>query len=172
MGWEEGFVTVEYPAERRKGQDRRAQPTRPLSLASLRGRRRHVRRAEDREIHRYVDRYDGHLVFLVIAVLLLSTTDAYLTLFIVAMGGVELNPFMAYFMERSPVNFFLVKYGLTAAGLLWLLVHKNFRILGRTVNVRTILTVIPCLYGLLVLYELFLIGRGDLFPVLFYPFFL
>ena len=165
-------MRAEYPAERREGPDRRAEPTRLLSLASLRGRRRHVRRTEDREIHKYVDRYDGHFVLLVIAVLLLSITDAYLTLFIVAMGGLELNPFMAYFLDRCPVNFFLVKYGLTAAGILWLLVHKNFRILGRRVNVRTILTVIPCLYGLLVLYELFLIGRGGLFPVLFYPFFL
>lgn len=146
--------------------DRRARPTRPLSLASLRGRRRHVRRIEDRDIHQYVDLYDGNHVLLVVAALLLSVTDAYLTLFLIAMGGSELNPVMDYFLEKGALSFFLFKYGLTAAGVLWLLVHKNFVILGRTVSVRAVLTVIPCLYGLLVAYELFLIGRGGLFPVL------
>ncbi|GKT07095.1 hypothetical protein DSTSK_04000 [Desulforhabdus sp. TSK] len=145
-----------WQEERRNSKDRRSKPTSPFSLASLRGRRKQARRAEDAAVHRYVDLYDGSSVSWTFLTLLLSLTDAFLTLEITARGGTEVNPFMDFFLDLGPVPFILSKYILTALGLLWLLIHKNFGIFTESLSVHSLLRIFPVLYGCLIVYELIL----------------
>jgi hypothetical protein len=51
---------------------------------------------------------------------------AFLTIYLLEHGAVELNPLMNIFIEHSPVYFLLVKYFLTCSGMIWLLIHKNY----------------------------------------------
>ena len=143
--------------DKRDGQDRRVKETSPFSLASLRGRRKIIRRKEDRSIHYYVDLYgfDEGLIFILI--LLFSVADGFLTLVLVGSGRItELNYIMSYYMQLGPAPFVLVKYLLTAAGLLFLLIHKNyFCFLGR-IRVKAIMVVLALMYSALITYELFL----------------
>jgi hypothetical protein len=143
--------------ERRSFKDRRSKPTSPFTLASLRGRRRQVRREEDASVHRYVDLYDWDIVSLILLILLLSLSDAFLTLLLIEMGSSEINPVMAFFLEFGPLHFVLSKYALTALGSIWLLIHKNFQFFNRTLTVRSVLVYILFLYSCLIVYELSLI---------------
>ena len=61
----------------------------------------------------------------------LSIVDAYFTLDLVSHGAEELNPIMAYYLEKSPLTFFSVKYLLTSASTIMILSIKEISILGR-----------------------------------------
>ena len=43
---------------------------------------------------------------------------------------VELNPFMLYFIKKDVVLSMVVKYVMTASALIFILIHKNFRVFG------------------------------------------
>ena len=60
----------------------------------------------------------------------LSIVDACLTLELVDRGAEELNPIMAYYLERSELTFFAVKYFLTCAAIMMILSIKEIHILG------------------------------------------
>jgi hypothetical protein len=156
---------VERPTlrDQRTGKDRRKKPTSPLSFYSLfYGRRKVVRRVQDRHIHKYVDLYSGRAAFAVLAAILLSLTDAYFTLQLVARGAEELNPFMDFFLQRGPFPFLTVKYLITGLSILFLLVHKNHTIFGGRILIRQALIMIPALYALVILYEIYLLYRVGL----------
>jgi len=143
--------------ERRSGVDRRRKPTSPLSGSSLFGSRRYGRRKEDRLIHYYVDRYGWRSVSAVLATLVLCLTDAFMTLYLLSRGAQELNPLMDYFIDIGPVPFLATKYTMTGAALTWLIVHKNYPLFNGRIKGKSLLLPIPILYGLLVVYELFLV---------------
>lgn len=106
--------------------DRRKRPTPILSRYTLRGRRRAVRRDEDKKRYIYVDRYGIHLFMMLVAILVLGTADGLLTLYHVHVNNaVEMNPIMDFFLGIGPKTFFHVKYVLTALCLLVLCLHKN-----------------------------------------------
>jgi hypothetical protein len=140
--------------ERRRGGDRRNSPTSPVSLHSLFGSRRHMRRKEDRTNHWYVDRYDPASVLAFLCTLLLSVADAFLTLKLIHAGAAELNPVMDFYLRAGPLYFLTVKYLLTSSCLIMLLMHKNCRVLAGRMTAWNILFIVPFLYGLLITYEL------------------
>jgi hypothetical protein len=150
--------------ERRGGADRRKSSTNPLSLSSLRGRRRCARRSADQRDPHYVDAYDARLLLITLSVLTLSVLDAFLTMKLVACGAEELNPVMAVFMARGATPFLLAKYLPTTAGIVWLLIHKNFTLFQGRIRLETVLTAFACLYVLLVIYELAGIARMGIHP--------
>ena len=139
--------------ERHRGSDRRNSPTSPVSLYSLSGLRRHIRRKEDRVNHLYVDRYDPASVLAFLCTLLLSVADAFLTLKLVHAGATELNPVMDFYLRAGPLSFLMAKYLLTSSCLILLLIHKNCRVLAGRMTVWSILFIVPFLYGLLIAYE-------------------
>jgi len=61
----------------------------------------------------------------------LSVVDAYFTLELVSRGAEELNPIMAYYLEKSPLTFFTVKYLLTCAATIMILSIKEISIFGK-----------------------------------------
>jgi hypothetical protein len=113
-------------AERRRGPDRRH-----LSLGSfLRGgltpRRRGGRRADEQ--HLPIDWHEPYLLFLSLMILLLSVTDAFLTLTLIMGGATEANPFMAFVLRDHPHLFAIIKMGLTGLGVLVLVAVARTRV--------------------------------------------
>ena len=138
--------------ENRVLRDRRYYATKPVSFYTFRGRRRKSRRIE--ECHNYyVDRYSVRYLVLIVAILILCFLDAYLTLLLLQIGAIELNPFMLYFIKKDIVLSMVVKYVMTATALIIILVHKNFRVFGG-LKVRYLIYVILALYSGLVLFEM------------------
>ncbi len=151
MVWNSDAGFEEEDLKRRRIPDRRTRPTPALSRYSLKGRRREVRRDEDRKRHIYVDQYSLRFFLLLMAILLLGIADAFLTLYHVhANNAEELNPIMNYFLGISPKIFFNVKYVLTALCLTVLCLHKNLPI------VKYLLGLVLLIYLLIVLNHLYL----------------
>jgi len=134
--------------ERRDRTDRRHRKTPLFSRYTwFRGRRRGARRdGEYRGI--YVDRYDGRVVALFVAILVLNVLDAYFTLAFIQQGGKEANPVAQAFLDLGELPFLLVKSAVIGLCLLVLVVHQTFY------SVPRILTAIFAFYGLLLLYHL------------------
>jgi len=149
--------TSAYPfKERRSGKDRRARPTSPLSRESLFGSRRGSRRKEDAHRHYFVDLYSPLFVALLVFTLVLSITDAFLTMRLVEGHFQELNPVMDFFLQMGPLPFVLAKCALTIFGLLTLLVLKNYYIWGK-IKTAVVLVIFPFLYMILITYEIFMV---------------
>jgi hypothetical protein len=132
--------------ERRNSGDRRKRPTPPLSRYTFVGRRRTRRRDIDSSPY-YVDRLGLPLLLVLLTIFLFQILDAVLTLAHLRQGGVELNPAMNFLLTRGEEWFLGVKLGVSALGLLFLGVHKNFPM------VRTGLTVIFLIFFGLVAYH-------------------
>jgi len=62
----------------------------------------------------------------------LSIVDAYFTLDLVSRGAEELNPSWPYYLEKSPLTFFTVKYLLTCAATIMILSVKEISVFGGT----------------------------------------
>ncbi|MHC1745125.1 MAG: DUF5658 family protein [Syntrophobacteraceae bacterium] len=145
-----------YP-ERRSGIDRRARPTSPFTWRSLTGSRAYARRKADRDVHYYVDRYGFPAVFAFCVTLLFSIGDAFFTMKLVSAGAKELNPVMDYFLQFGPVPFVAVKYVLTASGLTWLLIHKDYPMFKGRITGKVLFLFVPIIYMVLLVYEMVLV---------------
>jgi len=99
-----------------------------------------------------VDRYHLRYLVLIASILILCFLDAYLTLLLLQVGGIELNPFMLFFIKKNVVLSMVVKYVMTAAALIFILIHKNFKVFGG-LKVSKLIYVILTLYTGLILYE-------------------
>jgi len=110
--------------------DRRKTPTPIFNRFSLwGGRRRLVRRSEDKKKHLFVDLYSARLLIAVVLILCLSSLDAFLTLELIERGKVvEANPIMAYFLNIGIMPFTGIKFLITATALIVLCVFKNVRV--------------------------------------------
>ena len=143
-------------AERREKHDRRRHSWHTVTYCGFhaRGRRRHARRSGH---NYYLDWYDPKLVFTGIAVLLMSCLDALFTLTLLSKGANEANYFMARLLETGDGLFVSVKVAVTAFGIVFLLMHSHFQVLRITSGKRLLQFVVP-VYGLLIGYELVLLG--------------
>lgn len=155
-------LTGTFVRERRAGDDRR----RHWSLWSIlyggvRPRRRRERRRDDHEQH-WLDWHEPSVLYLAIAIVLLSCTDALLTLNLLAVGGEELNVIMDHLIGRDASLFLAVKIGLTVVSVVLLGVAARRRFFG-VLRVGLILEVVCLGYAVLIGYELVLLWRylGD-----------
>lgn len=126
------------------------------------GRRIGERRVSEKGKPVYVDRYTGNVLLCVIAILLLSALDAYLTLNILNEGGEEINWFMAVLIEESTEKFVAVKLALTAMALILLVIHHNVR-LSEFFRVRHLKYAILAGYSTLIGYEFYLLELAAAF---------
>ncbi len=135
--------------ERRSGVDRRDGSPRLRLKYLLKGSRRGVRRGTDpKEV--YVDIFGLRDFVAVLIVLILSILDAAFTLYHISRGAEELNLLMAYALRIGVGYFFILKYSITAFGVIILCIHKNFR------YIREIFIGIITLYSLLIVYHIIL----------------
>ena len=137
--------------------DRRRQPLRALWIGSLRPRRMGPRRASDRSVAG-VDWHHPQWLAVAIVILLLSVTDAFLTLAVIDLGAEEANPFMAPLVIGSGRSFALWKFGMTALGVVMLTQLARLRAFGR-VPVSLLLYTALLAYVALVSYELWLLDH-------------
>jgi hypothetical protein len=125
----------------------------------FRPRRRRVRRESDLE-NAFLDWHPQPLMLAAVAVLLLSVADGLLTVRLVSAGVHEINPLLSALVRGSPAGFALVKWLLTACGVIALVVAAHARIF-RKLRGATVLYGVAAGYLVLVLYGLLLtVGAG------------
>ena len=144
--------------DRRSGKDRRKQMTSWRRMIFF-GKRENVRRKADREKLVWVDKYSPKLFIAILIVVVLSMTDAVLTLYLIKKGAREVNPIMAYCLSHGPSAFILIKYTLTCISVITLLILSNVFIMRLKMYTRTIFTYVIGVFSCVVLWELFLIYR-------------
>jgi len=119
-------ISAVLSTDRRRLADRRTLGWRTFARGSITPRRRGHRRHHESDA--LVDWHEPHLLFLAIVILLLSVTDAVLTLALLDRGAQEANPLMAYLIEEMPRVFAGVKMGLTGSGLVVLVALARARV--------------------------------------------
>ena len=114
-------------------------------------------RRDGQQVNAYVDRYEARLLAPAVLILLCSILDAFLTLELIRGGAIELNYLMANLMQKDLALFIQSKIALTSLSIIFLVVHKNFRVI-RGVTVAHVLYVISAVYIALIGYETMLLG--------------
>lgn len=135
---------------RRKIPDRRKSTTPFISRYSfLGGHRKIVRRDEDKKKYAFVDLYSPRLFIILLVLSALSIVDSYFTLSLIKENlAAEINPIMAFFLERGSTPFVLSKYLITTIPLFILCICKN----RPTTRVLVVFTVF--IYLFIIMHEL------------------
>ena len=141
--------------DKRYGKDRRIKPTPLLSRYALTGgRRKTVRRNDDRRKHIFVDLYDTRLFIAIFALLILNVLDGFLTLLLVSENIIaEANPVMAFCLDYGHVPFFWVKYALMAVSVLIFCIFKGFKLSRISLVCSIMLYTSVLIYELRIVYE-------------------
>jgi hypothetical protein len=135
--------------DRRIIADRRRHATPFLSKHTFwGGRRKTIRRKEDKKKHIFVDHYGLQLFITLLFLFILSILDAYLTLHLVKANiAIEINPVMAVYLGHSSITFLLEKFLFTLAAVFIFCIGNHFSI------TRISLAFVIIIYLGVVLYE-------------------
>ena len=143
--------------EKRSGKDRR-KTMRPMIRSLYRGGKREmIRRREEQNIIFLADRYSQSVFGAILLILFFSVLDALLTLYLIDHDATELNPIMAYYIDVGPYAFFFVKYLLTSAAVVILLLCQNVFLRSMRIYARSLFYVFVAAFMSVVIWELFLI---------------
>lgn len=142
---------TETLARGRDRDDRRAFSWRTVFYGYFRSRRRTTRRDAEGE-PLYTDWHHPWLFFLATGIMLLSCTDAFLTLQLLGNGAVEVNPVMAMVIGKGPLTFAATKMLLTGLSILILVFLSRLRMFN-LMRTGLVLTVFFSFYACLVCYE-------------------
>lgn len=142
--------------ERRSGRDRRNGRRPILSKHRLAGQRALPRRKADRQGAYFLDRHSYRTFLIILAIFLLSITDAALTLHLLSRGAAEINPVMAYFLSHGPIVFFIAKYLLTTFSMVVILVYGNNFLFRTRLRVKLLFLAALVPFSLVVLWEIYL----------------
>lgn len=148
---------VSTEPENRRGKDRRINRKSSLKYFLFNGRRERTRREEDKGKVFFFDRYHPKLFAAISAILMLSITDALLTLILIANGSSELNPVMAYFLRHGLLHFIVAKYALTSSGVVVLLIFKNVFITRVKIYAHSLFSAVIFAFAAVVAWEIYLI---------------
>jgi hypothetical protein len=122
------------------------------------------RRLDDSRFHS-LDWHSAHLLAVAISILLLSVTDAFLTLLLLQGGAAEVNPVMAALIYRSVAMFAALKMGMTSVGVMLMVFLARYRFM-RVLRVEWVLYGVLIAYVTLIGYEVWMLkGPVDL-PIL------
>lgn len=138
--------------EQRAVIDRRSFSWRTVFYGFTRSRRHTHRRAADEEVI-FLDWHHPWLFFLAVGTMLLSVTDAFLTLRLLELGMIEANPVMQAVMQHSTLLFTSTKLAMTGFGILVLVFLAKSHFMNR-VRTGLFLTIFFSFYACLVCYEL------------------
>ncbi len=140
-----------------RGSDRRLRPDRRQRIwwaflyGSVRPRRRQLGRRTDDGRFQVRDWHGAHLWAVSIGILILSVTDAFLTVTLMSGGAVEVNPLMAALIGQNVGIFAILKIAMTGVSVMLMVFLARYRFM-RVLRVEVLL------YGVLLTY-LFLIGH-------------
>jgi len=144
-----GIVTC-----RRSVAERRRRSLGAFLYGNFRPRRRGVRRADDH--HRFLfDWHEPRVLYLALAVLLLSCTDALFTLNLLLLGASEANALMNSMLADGVDAFLAVKISMTAISIIVLVAAANRKFFG-LFRVERLLQLICLGYVALIGYEIWL----------------
>ncbi|NND37089.1 MAG: hypothetical protein HKN81_08135 [Gammaproteobacteria bacterium] len=139
---------------RRRQRDRRRRSVGAFIYGNFRPRRRNSRRAD--EYHRVMfDWHEPRVLYVALAVLLLSCTDALFTLNLLLLGANEANALMDSVLARGVDAFLAVKISMTAISIVVLVGAANRKFFGLFRVVR-LLELICLGYVVLIGYEIWL----------------
>ncbi len=93
-------------------------------------------------------------IFILFMTLILCLVDGVITIELIKNGAWEANPVMRYAISISYEFFFILKYFLTAGGLLFLLWHGNKRVFNGILSLEELAGVLVLFYEGLVIYEI------------------
>ena len=141
----------------RAGQDRRRRTFPPMRYLIAGGRRRKVRRWEDRQRVVILDRYSPRLFGCIVGILILSLLDAVLTLYLIEHGSTELNPVMDYFLKKGPLLFTVAKYALTSLGVVIFLMVANSVVPRTNFHAKKLFPYALIAFGVVIVWELVLV---------------
>jgi hypothetical protein len=153
----EKLVQATFDTDRRSGTDRREQTGINLRSIMGNGKRRLVRRLEDRNKVFLVDHYSPKLFAAIIAIIFFSVIDALLTLYLMNHGAHEVNPVMAYYINVGPYTFFTLKFALTIIGAIALLIFRNIIPQLFKVHTYSLLYFVVSAFIMTVAWELYLV---------------
>jgi hypothetical protein len=139
-------------SNRRVLKDRRKQPTPALSRYVFGGERRTLRRKKDQKAGGYVDRYSPTLFFFLISIVGLNILDAFQTIMLLDLGGREVNPIVRSAMQLFGDNFWIWKFFIASASVVFLCLHSKFR------KAKPIIVFATLLYIVIVFYHFLLIS--------------
>jgi len=142
--------------ERRSGRDRRNGRAPIFSRHRLAGKRSRPRRKADRRKAYFLDRYSYRIFLVILAITLLSITDAALTLYLMRHGAAEINPVMAYFLSHGPTAFFIAKYILTTFSVVVILIYGNNFLFGTRLRVKLLFLAALVPFAMVIVWEIFL----------------
>lgn len=143
--------------EPRLGQDRRRRMLPPMRYLIAGGRRRQVRRSEDRERVVILDRYSPRLFGCIVGILFLSVLDALLTLYLMEHGSTELNPVMDYFLKKGPLVFTVAKYALTSVAVVIFLMVANTVVPRSNFRAKKLFPYALIAFGSVIVWEIMLV---------------
>ena len=139
------------PSERRVRRERRSRTLFSLASGSFKRRRHGPRRVLDASIA-VTDWYAPQWLAAALLILLLCVSDALITLVLLGHGAHEANPFMDTIVHGDGRSFVAFKFGLTAVGVVVLILLARVRAFGR-VPVSALLYAVLLVYLCLVGYE-------------------
>lgn len=140
----------------RRAHERRNHSIFSLMYGGLRPRRRSSRRVGD-EHRNFLDWHEPRVLYLALAVVLMSCADALFTLNLLAAGGQELNAIMRVLLEQDTRWFLWAKIGLTASSIIVLVTTARRLLLGR-VPVLWLIRLFVAGYCALIAWEVYLLG--------------
>ena len=147
---EQSVATV----DRRDRGDRRGSVWRAFMYGNFRPRRRSSRRAADAHYF-WFDWHEPRVLYLTLAILLLSCTDALFTLNLLEAGAAEANQVMQTMLNIGIERFVIVKISLTAFCLVLLVIVARRKVIG-SFSVEHVLQTLLAGYLLLICYELYM----------------
>jgi len=149
--------TEEQPRqERRQQSERRHYSSKTMWLCLTSPRRTQGRRRADRRFP-IQDVFSQGALIIAAVLMVLSLTDAFLTLNILARGGTEVNPVMNYMLGFGTFAFVASKMLMTAIPVAALTAAGNL-IVFNLIRVRTVTAVLVGMYCALIVYELILLS--------------
>jgi hypothetical protein len=147
----------EYSPSRRHRVERRQSKIPALRFLIFGGRRRQVRREEDMQGIIIMDSYSQSLFAVIITILCLSLIDAAMTLHLIGQGAKEMNPVMAYFLDKSIVIFIVAKYILTSIAVITILLIKNTYLPRTRIRSDRLFMFAIVSFALVIIWEVFLV---------------
>jgi Domain of unknown function (DUF5658) len=148
-------IAIAESERRRPVTDRRHRTWHALLHGSFNP-RRHGPRRDGEQSFSSVDWHHPQWLAVAILTLIMCVADALLTITLLQRGAYEANPFMEPLVNGSPLAFASIKFGLTAGGLVVLILLARAR-LFRNVPVAAILYAVLLTYAVLIGYELWLL---------------
>ena len=142
--------------ERRDPEERRRHSAWSFVYGGLRPRRRVGRRVGD--LHRtFLDWHEPGVLYLALAILLMSCVDALFTLNLLAAGGEEINQLMRVLLGQGQGWFLWAKIGMTALSIVVLVTAARRLVLGR-LPVMWLIWLFFAGYLVLIGWEVYLLG--------------